>query len=55
MRKQPRSIHKIEKELRRELKHKDWLEKNLTTSEILRNSKKKILKLRTELAFKNIE
>ena len=29
-----------------------WLEKNLSTTEILKSSKKKIFKLRTELAFK---
>jgi hypothetical protein len=55
LRRQQRSIHKIQKQLRRELNHQDWLEKNLTKSKTQRNSKRKILILRTELAIKNAE
>ena len=48
-----RSIHKIQKELKRELKHKAWLEKNLKNTTTLMNNKKRVLKLYTELAFKD--
>lgn len=46
-----RSIHKLEKNIDRERRHKDWLESNLKQSKQLRESKKQILKLQTELAF----
>ena len=46
-----RSIHKLEKNIERERRHKDWLENNLKQSKQLRGSKKQILKLQTELAF----
>ena len=48
-----RSIHKIQKEISRELNHRAWLEKNLNDTIILKNSKKRVLELYTELAFKN--
>lgn len=46
-----RSIHKLEKNIEKERRHKDWLESNLKQSKQLRESKKQILKLQTELAF----
>lgn len=46
-----RSIHKLEKNIERERRHKDWLESNLKQSKQLRESKKQILELQTELAF----
>ena len=42
--------HKIEKQLKRELKHKDWLEKNLKNSVQVKQSKKRVLKLYTAKA-----
>lgn len=46
-----KSTHKIRKTLDREKTHKDWLEKNLNGSKQLRESKKNLLKLYTELAL----
>jgi hypothetical protein len=42
--KQP-SRHKIKKQLKRELKHISWLEKNLSKSKQVKNSRKTIFKL----------
>lgn len=39
------SKHQIEKRLKRELKHVDWLEKNLRGSRQERDSRKRVLKL----------
>jgi len=39
------SQHKIQKKLKRELKHIDWLEKNLSKSKQVQNSRKTIFKL----------
>jgi hypothetical protein len=39
------SQHKIQKKLKRELKHVAWLEKNLPRSEQVKNSRKIIVKL----------
>ena len=36
-----RSIHKIQKQLDRELRHKTWLEKNLKGSAVLKRSRRK--------------
>ena len=47
------SAHKIQKQLSRELNHKAWLEKNLRNTTTLKNSRKRVLELYTELAFKN--
>ena len=44
------SKHKIEKQLKRELKHKEWLEQNLQNSKQLKQTKKSILKLYTAIA-----
>ena len=46
-----RSIHRITKQLERELKHRAWLEKNVAGSNVLRKCKLRILKLHTERAF----
>lgn len=46
-----RSKHMIGKQLERELKHQQWLEKNVAGSKVLRKSKLRILKLHTERAF----
>jgi hypothetical protein len=39
------SQHKIQKKLKRELKHISWLEKNLSRSKQVKNSRKSIFKL----------
>ena len=39
------SQHKVQKKLKRELKHIDWLEKNLPRSKQVKNSRKIIFKL----------
>jgi len=39
------SQHKIQKKLKRELKHVAWLEKNLRGSKQVKNSRKAIFKL----------
>jgi len=39
------SQHKIQKKLKRELKHITWLEKNLSKSKQVKNSRKTIFKL----------
>jgi putative AlgH/UPF0301 family transcriptional regulator len=43
-----RSTHRINKQLERELKHKDWLEKNLKDTDLLKRSRRKVLELYTE-------
>ena len=50
-----RSTHKIQKQLNRELKHKAWLEKNLKNASTLKNSRKRVLELYTELAYENVK
>jgi hypothetical protein len=47
------SIHQLNKLLAKERKHSKWLEKNLRNSKQERESKKAVLKLQTEIAFKN--
>lgn len=49
---QQRTLHKIAKQLKREVRHCAWLEKNLKGAEAVRDSRKQVLKLRTELAYK---
>ena len=39
------SQHKVQKKLKRELKHIAWLEKNLSKSKQVKNSRKTIFKL----------
>jgi hypothetical protein len=48
-----RSIHQLNKLLAKQRKHSKWLEKNLRNSKQERESKKAVLKLQTEIAFKN--
>ena len=45
-----RSIHKIQKLIEKEKRHKDWLEQNMRHSKQLKNSRKTMLLLYTELA-----
>ena len=48
-----RSYQQVSKDLCREKRHKLWLEKNLKNTRQLKNSKKRILKLYTELKVQN--
>ena len=50
-----RTLHNLQIKLQREHKHKDWLERNLSKSEQLKNSKKEILKLQTKVAFAKLK
>ena len=43
------SEHKLYKELKREVIHKEWLLKNLPKSKQVRNNQKRILKLLTKI------
>jgi len=45
-----RSTHKIAKDLKRELKHRAWLEKNLRGTTQVKRSRRKVLELYTEQA-----
>ena len=54
-RKQQRTLHKITKQLEREVRHRAWLEQNLANTQIERDSRKQVLKLRTEMAYKKIK
>jgi len=47
---QQRTLHKITKQLDREVRHRKWLEQNLTQSKQLKESRKKVLLLHTEIA-----
>ena len=49
-RKQQRTLHKITKQLEREVRHRAWLEKNLRQSQQVRDSRKRVLMLYTEAA-----
>lgn len=53
--KQQRTLHKIAKQLDREMRHRAWLEQNLKHSQQVKNSRKKVLLLYTELATRNAE
>ena len=44
-----KSKHKLEKELKREERHKEWLRKNLPNTDIERKNQKKLLLLYTNL------
>ena len=48
-----RTKHIIMKQLDRELKHKIWLEKHLKNTATLKGSKRRVLKLYTELTVGN--
>jgi hypothetical protein len=53
--KQQRTLHKITKQLKREVRHRAWLEQNIKRSNLVRDSRKKVLKLRTEQAYKKLQ
>ena len=44
-----KSKHKLEKELKREELHKDWIKKNLPSTEVARKNQKRLLLLYTNL------
>ena len=46
-----KSVHQILKLIEREKKHRQWLEQNLDKTSQLRECKKNLLKLYTELAM----
>jgi len=48
--KQQRTLHKIQNELKRELSHRDWLERNLKNTDLLRQSRRRVVELHTEKA-----
>ena len=43
------SKHKLTKQLNRELKHRDWMRKNIPNSKETKENQKRILKLHTEI------
>jgi len=49
-RKQQRTLHKITKQLEREVRHRAWLEQNLKQSQQVKESRKRVLVLYTEAA-----
>jgi len=49
-RKQQRTLHKITKQLEREVRHRAWLEQNLKNSQQVKRSRKRVLLLYTEVA-----
>ena len=49
-----RSMHQLKKRLARERTHSKWLEQNLRHSQQERESKKQVLRLQTEIAFKQL-
>jgi hypothetical protein len=49
-RKQQRTLHKIQKELKRELSHRDWLEQSLKDTTLPMLSRRRAFGLRTEKA-----
>jgi hypothetical protein len=49
------SMHQLNKRLARERNHSKWLEKNLRSSKQERESKKAVLKLQTEIAFRALK
>jgi len=48
--KQQRTLHKITKQLEREVRHRAWLEQNLKQSQQVKDSRKRVLLLYTEAA-----
>ena len=48
--KQQRTLHKITKQLEREVRHRAWLEQNLKQSQQVKESRKRVLVLYTEAA-----
>jgi len=49
-RKQQRTLHKITKQLEREVRHRAWLEQNLKNSQQVKGCRKRVLVLYTEVA-----
>ena len=49
-RKQQRTLHKITKQLEREVRHRAWLEQNLKQLQQVKESRKRVLVLYTEAA-----
>ena len=54
-RKQQLTLHKITKQLEREVRHRAWLEQNIKRGNLVRDSRKQVLKLRTEQAYKKLQ
>ena len=54
-RKQQRTLHKITKQLEREVRHRAWLEQNLKGSAVLKRSRRKVLELYTEKHTQKIQ
>ena len=54
-RKRQRTLHKIAKQLEREVRHCAWLEQNIKRSKLLQDSRKQVLKLRTEQVYKKLQ
>jgi len=50
---QQRTLHKITKQLDREVRHRAWLEQNLRHSQQVKDSRKRVLVLRTEMIEHN--
>jgi len=48
--KQQRTLHKITKQLEREVRHRAWLEQNLKNSQQVKRCRKRVLLLYTEAA-----
>ena len=46
-----KSQHKLEKELKRAERHKEWLKKNLPNTDIEKKNQKQIFKLYTAIKF----
>ena len=46
-----KSKHKLEKELKRAERHKEWLRKNLPNTKMEKDNQKQILKLHTAIQF----
>ena len=44
-----KSKHKLEKELKREERHKEWIRKNLPNTDLAKKNQKQIFKLRTAI------
>jgi len=44
-----KSKHKLQKELKRAQRHKEWLRKNLPDTHIEKNNQKELLRIYTEL------
>ena len=53
MHRKQRTLHKITKQLKREQRHRDWLEENLRQSQQVKDSRKRVLVLRTEMIEHN--